>query len=83
MRPHELRDHRKTLKMTQSELGSWLEMRAVEPRRSIHDYEAGRREIPGPVARAVAGEVENRLLRAKVATLSGVVMGVKAGRKAK
>lgn len=78
MRPHELRDHRKTLKMTQSELGSWLEMRAVEPRRSIHDYEAGRREIPGPVARAVELEIENRKLRAKVKTLARVTMGVKA-----
>lgn len=78
MRAHELRDARKSLKMTQSELGSWLEMRAVEPRRSIHDYEAGRRVIPGPVALAVLLEIENRKLRARVKTLARVVAGVKA-----
>lgn len=83
MRADEFRTARKSLGMTQTELGSWLEMRAVEPRRSIHDYEAGRRAIPGPVVLALTLEIENRMLRAQVATLSRVTMGVKAKRKAK
>lgn len=63
MRPHELRAARLVFDMTQTELGEWLGLKSASPRRSIHDYEAGRRVIPGPVARAVELELECRKLR--------------------
>lgn len=67
MKPHELRAARRSFGMTQTEFGAWLGLKSVDPRRSIHDYEAGRRVIPGPVSRAVELELECRKLRKRKA----------------
>lgn len=52
MKPHEFREARKALGLTQPQMAARLEMGSAAAR-TIRDYEAGRCRIGGPVAVAV------------------------------
>ena len=70
MRPHELRALRlNRLRLSQNELGRFLELDALDPGRTVRTWESGRAPIPGYVKVATRLELENRRLRRKVERL--------------
>lgn len=63
MRAHEVQQCRAALGMSQNALGRFLELEAIDPTRTVRNWESGKVKIPGPVAVAIRLEMKRRRVK--------------------